>query len=108
MIELIRDDKSRTGQHGTFELNGDLWHSLEQPDLGNLPFRSCVPLGEYELHPFDSPKYGPTFIMVNEDLNVWEFEDSAGRPDDGRYLCLFVHRGNYVRIFQGCSGAGFS
>jgi len=107
VIELIRDDKSEGGQQGTFELNGDLWHSLEQPDLDNRPFLSCVPLGEYELHSFNSPKYGDCYIMVNENLNVWEYEDSAGRPDNGRYLCLFVHRGNYVRNFQGCIGAGF-
>ncbi len=45
--------------------------------------------------------------MVNEDLNVYEFENSEGRPEDGRYLCLFVHRGNYVKNFKGCIGAGF-
>jgi hypothetical protein len=119
MIELIRDDLSKAGQHGVFDLEGDTWHSLEQPDLGNLPFRSCVPLGDYELRPFTSPKYGACFIMVNEDLNVYEFEHSPGRPtgeeldDDGepipagRYLCLFTHRGNYVKNFRGCCGAGF-
>jgi hypothetical protein len=107
MIELIRDDLSKAGTHGTFKLGDDTWHSLEQPDLGNLPFRSCVPLGEYELRPFTSPKYGACFIMVNEDLNVYEFEHSEGRPDDGRYLCLFVHRGNWAKNFKGCCGAGF-
>jgi len=55
--------------------------------------------------PFDSPKYGDCYIMVNEMLDVYEVEDSPGRPDDGRYLCLFVHRGNYVRNFRGCIGA---
>lgn len=107
MIELIRDDKSKAGTHGTFELDGDTWQSLEPPDLGNLPFRSCVPQGEYELRPYMSPKYGATFIMVNEDLNVYEFEHSEGRPDDGRFLCLFTHKGNYVKNFVGCCGAGF-
>ena len=107
MIELIRDNKSESGTHGTFELNGDTWHSLEQPDLGNLPFRSCVPQGEYDLIPWHSKKYGDCFIMVNEDLNVYAKKSSPGRPDNGRYKCLFVHRGNYVKNFQGCVGAGF-
>jgi hypothetical protein len=107
MIELIRDDRSETGTHGTFELGGDIWHSLEQPDLGNRPYESCVPLGEYALRPYTSPKYGACYIMVNEDLNVYEFEHSKGRPAGGRFLCLFVHRGNYVKNFQGCVGAGF-
>lgn len=107
MITLTRDSRSEEGTHGTFELNGDTWHSLEQPDLGNKPYESCVPQGEYDLIPFTSPKYGACYIMVNEDLNVWKFEDSPGRPDSGRFLCLFVHKGNYVKNFQGCIGAGF-
>lgn len=106
MIELIRNNKSKAGQAGTIFLEDFEFPSLEQPDLGNLPYRSCVPLGEYVLIPFDSPKYGDTFIMVNPDLNVYRFEHSHGRPEDGRFLCLFVHRGNYVRNFQGCVGAG--
>lgn len=104
-IRLIRDDLSEAGTHGTFELGGQTWHSLEREDQGNRPFTSCIPMGEYDLIPFDSPKYGPCFIMVNEDLNVYAFEDSPGRPESGRYLCLFVHRGNYVRNFVGCVGA---
>jgi hypothetical protein len=43
--------------------------------------------------------------MVNEDLNVYAYKDSPGRPDDGRFLCLFTHRGNFVRNFVGCVGA---
>lgn len=104
-VILTRDAKSRSGTHGTFELGGKLWHSLEREDLGNTPFKSCVPLGTYDLIPFDSPKFGPCFIMVNEDLNVYAHADSPGRPESGRYLCLFVHRGNYARNFVGCVGA---
>lgn len=106
MIELTRDGESKDGTHGTFELDGKLWHSLEQPNLNNKPFRSCVPQGEYELVPYSSIKYGPCYVMVNEDLNVYHSKNSPGRPDEGRYKCLFVHRGNYVRNFQGCTGAG--
>ena len=105
MIELIRDELSQNGTHGTFKLGGKEWHSLEPPDLDNAPFKSCVPEGTYDLIPFDSPKYGPCFIMVNDDLNVFAFENSSGRPKGGRFLCLFVHRGNYVRNFVGCVGA---
>ena len=107
MIHLIRDDGSLEGTHGTFELGGRLWQSLEQPDLSNTPFKSCVPQGEYRLIPWDSNKYGPCYVMVNEDLNVYHSKSSPFRPENGRYKCLFVHRGNYVRNFQGCVGAGF-
>ncbi len=106
MIELIRDSASRAGTHGTFQLEGKTYHSIEQPDLGNLPYKSCVPQGEYVLLPYSSRKYGACFIMVNPDLNVYQFESSPGRPENGRFLCLFVHKGNYPRNFQGCIGAG--
>lgn len=104
-IVVTRDDRSQSGTHGTFELGGKSWHSLEREDLGNKPFESCVPLGTYDLVPFTSPKYGQCFIMVNQDLNVYAYEHSPGRPESGRYLCLFVHRGNYSRNFVGCMGA---
>ena len=106
MITLVRDYDSIAGTHGVLDLNGSKYHTIEKPDLGNLPFESCVPLGEYKLIPFDSPKFGPCFIMENPDLNVYAHEDSPGRPDDGRFLCLFVHRGNEIENFVGCIGAG--
>lgn len=105
MIVVTRDYDSITGTHGTMSLNGRLYHTLEPPDLGNQPFASCVPLGEYVLLPFDSPKYGETYIMVNPDLNVYRFEDDPRRPENSRYLCLFVHKGNEVENFVGCMGA---
>lgn len=105
MILLDRDDGSLAGTHGTFKLGGQDWHSLEQPSLGNKPYISCVPEGDYDLIPFKSPKYGNCYIMVNPDLNVYAHKDSSGRPPEGRFLCLFVHRGNYVHNFQGCIGS---
>lgn len=106
MIELIRDYKSLAGTHGVLTLNGAEYHTIEKPDLGNTPYESCIPLGDYSLVPFDSPKFGDCFIMVNTDLNVYQFENSPGRPDNGRFLCLFVHRGNEIDNFVGCIGAG--
>ncbi len=106
MITLTRDDKSKLGTHGRLGIESHIYHTLEQPDLGNLPYKSCVPMGIYDLIPFVSPKYGSCFVMVNEDLNVYQYEGSEGRPENGRFLCLFVHRGNFVRNFQGCVGAG--
>jgi len=108
MIELTRHSDSASGTHGIIDIGLDIFHSLEQPYLDNIPFESCVPVGEYVLLPFNSPKYGDCYIMINPELNVYQFEDAYNRPKSGRYLCLFVHRGNYVRNFQGCVGAGDS
>jgi hypothetical protein len=105
MIELIRDYKSTSGTHGTFALDGQTWQSLEPPDMGNRPYESCIPLGDYDLVPFKSSKYGDCFIMVNPDLMVFETEFDENRPPEGRFKCLFVHRGNEIENFVGCVGA---
>jgi len=106
MIELTRQSDSTTGIHGILKILDNVYHTLEQPYLDNLPFKSCVPTGEYVLLPYASLKYGNCYAMVNPDLNVHQFENSPSRPEGGRYLCLFVHRGNFVDNFQGCIGAG--
>jgi hypothetical protein len=107
-ITRTRDDRSKKGTHGVIRLGGKTWHTIEPPDLGNKPFESCVPLGDYDLIPFSSDKYGEVFLMVNPDLNVYEFEYSPGRPDGGRYLCILAHRGNEIVNFVGCGGCSHS
>jgi len=96
-------------QAGTF---GELFmqdlsqgYTVEQPWMNNQRFESCVPDGEYTLIPFDSPRYGRVFVMVNPELNVYAFEEEC-LSDTDRFLCLFVHRGSYPENFQGCIGLG--
>lgn len=82
-----------------------LGYGIERPWDNNKPFKSCVPDGEYDLIPFVSPKFGPTFIMVNESLGVYAHKDDR-KADTDRYLCLFPHVGNYVHEVQGCVALG--
>ena len=107
-IEIFRDNASRKGTHGVLNLGGKTFHTLEPPWLNNEPFKSCVPPGEYVLLPHLSSRYGSVFIMVSPGENVFQFQDSPGRPDSGRYACLFVHKGNEVENFVGCIGASHS
>ncbi len=109
MIVLTRkSNHNSSGIPGKVIIGDDEFFTMEQQDLNNKPFKSCIPLGTYDLIPFKSHKYGNTFIAVNEDLNVYELEKSEGRPKDGRYKCLFFHRGNRSINFVGCGGAGDS
>lgn len=108
MIELTRQSDSSGGTHGVMQIGDIVYHTIEQPYVDNTPFVSCVPKGEYVLLPYMSQKYGACYTMVNPDLNVYPFKSSPSRPKDGRYLCLFVHRGNYPKNFQGCIGAGLN
>lgn len=75
-------------------------YSLEQPWNNNIPFRSCIPEGTYQLVPHSSDNHPDTFAMVNEDLEVFHYDHGHGR-----YACL-LHPGNWVTDFQGCMGFG--
>ena len=109
MIVLTRKAEHRSrGSPGTVVIGDESFYTMEQEDLNNKPFKSCVPLGVYEMIPWKSPKFGDVFIIVNEDLNVYEYYDSENRPDNGRYKCLYFHRGNKSINFTGCGGAGDS
>lgn len=108
MITLHRTHLPSQGTVGVLELQDTLWYTMEQPWRNNLPFKSCIPVGEYQLIPWESYKYGECFIAVNEELNVFHSEASPGRPSDGRFKCLYFHRGNYPNSFKGCGGIGYS
>lgn len=103
---------AKSGMHpGTFgSLTVEDYHlafTVERPWNGNKRFISCIPDGLYKLLPYDSPKYGECFLIVNPGLNVYAFEsDCLSRFD--RYACLFAHKGSFPKNFMGCVGAGDS
>lgn len=104
MLELIR---SKNG-FGELLLNGEhLAYTVEQPWNDNKPFVSCVPVGTYDLIQHQSTKYGDVFALYNPDLDVFHYPDDR-ENNDQRYACLFVHKGNYPRNFEGCIGTGNS
>lgn len=106
LVLTRKKDPQSEGTPGTIELDDTTFYTLEQIWNQNIPFVSCIPVGLYELIPWDSKRYGPCYAAVNEKLNVFFSSASPNRPETGRYKCLFFHRGNYVRNFKGCSGVG--
>ena len=87
---------------GTIHLGDEfLGFTVEQPWRDNIQFRSCVPTGTYTLVPFKSQKYGDTYCIVNENLNVYKEK----RSSLVRYACL-IHAANYARQLQGCIAPG--
>lgn len=87
-----------------------LGYTVEQPwrstreFLYGVPFHSCIPKGGYVLEPFESNKWGSTFVIVNPEHGVYARHED--RPNQaGRYACL-IHRGNFASNFQGCVGVG--
>ena len=105
-IILTRHTQQSTCMPGTVRIGERSFPTIEQKWNDNKPFLSCIPPGEYVLVPYRSVRYGRCFVAVNHDLNVYHSQDSAGRPEDGRFKCLYFHRGNYGHNFEGCGGVG--
>lgn len=74
---------------------------------GGMPFKSCVPDGEYRVRTFVRPSGEKVFILSNPDLGVYEQEMDMPEPGRGRYLIL-IHVGNNVEDVVGCIAPGMS
>jgi len=66
--------------------------TLENPWLNNEPNVSCIPDGEYEIGPVNSPHFG----------HVYEIKNVPGRSH------ILLHKGNIERDTEGCVLLGSS
>jgi hypothetical protein len=87
---------------GDMEMNGTMLFTLELPWLNNEPNKSCVPVGKYELIPYDSPSHGPTWCLHNPILNIY---GTWPVPEGGRSQCE-LHSANWARQLLGCIALG--
>lgn len=98
------------------ETEGRLWFdgsetsivTLERPWIaglpGGMPFKSCVPDGEYELVPHRRKNGDSVLALRNPDLGV--YYSKAERGDrSGRYKIL-IHSANWVEQISGCIAPG--
>ena len=100
IIELKRNCLDN-GTFGKITLDGEfLCYTVERPWLSNLPFKSCVPPGEYDLHPYDSPKHPNCFYLENKNLGV----SLSGTTRTH----ILIHVANWVEEVEGCIGPGMS
>ncbi len=67
---------------------------------------SCIPDGEYQVVPHDSPKFPNTYALVAPHLGVyrWPADVPANQPW-GRSAIL-MHAGNTVQDIMGCIAVG--
>ena len=76
---------------GRLDYDGETYWTVERPWLDNLPFKSCIPDGNYVLRRRNSPKFGP---------NMWEVADVPGRSH------ILIHVANRSSDVVGCIGLG--
>lgn len=92
---------------GTLTAGTRMFFSLEQPWRDNEQDESCVPAGVYALVPYDSPKHGPTWCLLNAALAVMGCATltSAEVAVGCRTLCE-IHSANWAEQLQGCIALG--
>jgi hypothetical protein len=77
-------------------------YTIELPWEGNACDKSCVPAGDYDLIPYDSPAHGATWRLHNPALNVYGtgFVPKGGRSE------IELHPVNWARLLRGCIALG--
>lgn len=88
------------GTFGYLTLGADKLFTAEQRWNNNIPHKSCVPTGMYELVPYQSPRYGSTYALRNHALDVGVFEGEAKR-----FACI-LHAANWPSELEGCIAPG--
>lgn len=87
---------------GTFgELIADKtpFYTVEREWLNNQQYISCVPVGDYYLEKYDSPKYGPTWCLINHRLDVFKY-------DTNKRFGILIHPANWPDQLEGCIAVG--
>lgn len=108
-IEIIRST-ALSGPAGTFgEMRIDGAHfcaTCEQPWNNNQEGHSCIPVGDYQLIPYDSAAHGPTVVFHNPALGI--YGTPAMIPSGtttARSLCE-IHSANWPFQLKGCVAVG--
>ena len=66
LIEIFRMEETDHGTIGILRMNDQVFcATLELPDIDNMRNKSRIPDGEYICYKVDSPKFGPTYEIMN-------------------------------------------
>ena len=89
---ITRQPSTPDGTLGEFtdEAGTHICYTCELPWLDNQPQISCIPIGEYQVIPHNSPKHP----------NVWEISNVPSRS------AILIHEGNTEDDVEGCVCVG--
>lgn len=104
-LEILRDRVEAEGVFSRWSVDGEPFcFGVSRPWLSNKAFVSCIPAGDYDLVPWDSPKYGPVVAFVNPELRIYLDAHDVKDPQ-ARDKCL-IHSANHPHELQGCEAPG--
>lgn len=98
LLTLTRTRQDADHTEGSLIVAGQTFATIELPWLNDIPDESCVPPGEYELSPYQSPEKGLVYRLHNPVLGVYGF----GTVPVGGRSAIEIHPGNWARQSLGC------
>ena len=100
-LYLLREPSDKQTSGVLTMPSGREFYTLEQAWRNNKPFESCIPDGAYLIEPYDSPKFGPVYIVSGGTVSKFP------TPKQHRWGIL-LHPANRVGELQGCIALGMS
>lgn len=97
--KLTRYESADDGTFGVMRFGTLELHTIERPWLNNEPFKSCIPPGEYALHPFTRPNGDQVYALTGGTV-------SLDKTDGFRRYLILIHVGNYMTDVVGCIAPG--
>lgn len=109
---LVRDYHGTDCTLGVLTAGAVILQTMEcpwilDPDGGlcGMPFKSCVPAGDYALVPHNSPDHPKTFALFAPSLDIFDVPQHVPPGVMARSECL-IHQGNYASNVEGCIAVG--
>lgn len=106
-ILLTRYSYSPTETQGILYIGDELFYTIEKPWRNNVPYKSCIPEGVYEVEPFKRPNGQSVYRLWGPDYDVYREESDIPARKTGRFLIL-IHQANFEREVVGCIAPGLS
>jgi len=104
-IDLYRFAYTPDETQGRLVIDGQTFWTIERSWIkgerkGGMPFKSCIPDGEYQLVPFERSNGDVVPALVNHDLGV--------HLHSGPRTACLIHSGNVVDDVVGCIAPGLA
>lgn len=99
-LTLMRHSYLPTGTYGSMLVGNKRIYTCEQHWNNNIPDKSCIPDGFYEVVRHRSPNFGWCFALVGEGIVI-------PKTEGVRWGILF-HAANWPDELEGCIAPGFA
>jgi len=106
-LKIHRFDRTDTYQNGIVTYHGDfICFTLERPYLGNQPFISSIPCGEYSLRPWQRPNGDQCYMILGG--SVCALEEGLDPAHGITRFLILIHAANWPSELAGYIAPGLS